>query len=337
MLSFLTGHARGCFSLTLLALTTVFWVSLLVLMAFLKAIIPIPSWRKFCSRLVDGCANNWIFCNNLNLRLTRTIHWDVQGLDSLKQDEWYLVLANHQSWIDIVVLQKVFYHKIPFLKFFLKKELIWVPVLGIAWWALDFPFMKRYSRKFLEKFPHLRGKDVEITRKACEKFKTIPVSVMNFVEGTRFTPEKHRKQESPHQYLLKPKAGGIAFVLATMGEQLHRILNVTIVYPEGKKNFWAFLCGRVCEIRVRVETLPISEDILGDYVNDVAFRKYFQNWVNALWDEKDKYIESLVHPPRSVPQQSPDLAEAPFRVDPGLFKNASERQEALAKDRRLGA
>lgn len=338
MLTFLTEHARGCFSAMIVALNTVFWVTLLVLMAFLKAIIPFPSSRKFFSRLVDGCANIWIFCNNLNLRLTRTIEWDVQGVDGLKPDEWYLVLANHQSWTDIVVLQKIFYHKIPFLKFFLKKELIWVPVLGIAWWALDFPFMKRYSRKFLEKYPHLRGKDIEITRKACEKFRTIPVSVMNFVEGTRFTPEKHRRQASPYKHLLKPKAGGIAFVLATMGEQMHRILNVTIVYPEGRKTFWDFLCGRVRKIRVRVDPLPIRENILGDYVNDPEFRGYFQNWVNELWNEKDKHIESLVHPPLSVPQKSPDLAEAPLGgLAPGFFQSASERQETLAEDRRLGA
>ena len=111
---------------------------------------------------------------------------------------------------------------VPFLKFFLKKELIWVPILGIAWWALDFPFMKRYSAAVLKKRPHLRGKDIEITRQACKKFKSLPVSIMNFVEGTRFTREKHDKQKSPFTHLLKPKAGGIGFVLSTMGEQLQQ-------------------------------------------------------------------------------------------------------------------
>ncbi len=67
----------------------------------------------------------------------------MQGVDSLHQRGWYLVSSNHQSWVDILVLQRIFHGRIPFLKFFLKQELIWVPVIGLAWWALDFPFMKR--------------------------------------------------------------------------------------------------------------------------------------------------------------------------------------------------
>lgn len=156
--------------------------------------------------------------------------------------------------------------------------------------------MKRYSRAFLEKNPHLKGKDIEITRKACEKFKTLPVSVMNFVEGTRFSPEKHARQQSPFKTLLKPRAGGIAFVLASMGEQLHRILDVTIAYPGGEKGFWSFLCGRVHEIRVRVRCLPVTTDLFGDYSGNREFSKRFQDWLNALWSEKDQCLQSMLNP-----------------------------------------
>ena len=156
-----------------------------------------------------------------------------------------MVISNHQSWIDIITLQTVFNRKIPFLKFFIKKELIWVPIMGPAWWALDFPFMKRYSPEFLAKKPHLKGKDIEITRIACSKFKTMPVSVMNFVEGTRFSENKHYRQRSPYNNLLKPKAGGTGFVLTIMGEQLNSILNITIKYTGEDKKFWSLLCGRI--------------------------------------------------------------------------------------------
>ncbi|MDP3284275.1 MAG: acyltransferase, partial [Desulfobacterales bacterium] len=192
------------------------------------------------------------------------------------------------------VLQRIFHRKIPFLKFFLKKELIWVPFLGLAWWALDFPFMKRYSKDFIDKYPHLKGKDIEITKKACEKFKTIPVSVMNFVEGTRFTAEKHRRQKSPYANLLNPKAGGVAFVLSAMGEHLDKIVNVTIVYPDGIKSFWDFLCGRIGEIKVMVETLPVNREIIGDYVNNAEFRENFQKWVNSVWEQKDMQIDAIL-------------------------------------------
>jgi 1-acyl-sn-glycerol-3-phosphate acyltransferase len=292
MLSFLPAYIRGALSLILYTANTIFWTTPLFVAAFLKLIMPF--WKKHFTRLLTFIADKWILVNTLNQKIINNIKWDVKGLEGLKQDGWYLVLANHQSWTDILVLQRIFHRKIPFLKFFLKKELIWVPFLGIAWWALDFPFMKRYSKAFLDKYPHLKGKDIEITRRACEKFKKLPVSVMNFVEGTRFTPEKHKNQKSPYSNLLNPKAGGVAFVLSAMGEQLHQIVNVTIVYPDGVKSFWNFVCGKIGEIRVRVETLPINREIIGDYVNNPEFRTSFQNWINSLWQQKDIRIESMI-------------------------------------------
>jgi 1-acyl-sn-glycerol-3-phosphate acyltransferase len=265
---------------------------LLFIAAFLKLLMPF--WKKHYNRLLNWIAEKWIFINIVNQKLINNIRWDVTGLENLKPDGWYLVMANHQSWTDILVLQRIFHKRIPFLKFFLKKELIWVPFLGLAWWALDFPFMKRYSKAFLDKYPHLKGKDIEITKKACEKFKTIPVSVMNFVEGTRFTAEKHKRQKSPYANLLNPKAGGVAFVLSAMGEQLHKIVNVTIVYPGGAKSFWGFLCGKIGEIKVMVETLPVNREIIGDYVNKEEFRENFQKWINSLWEKKDIQIEAML-------------------------------------------
>jgi 1-acyl-sn-glycerol-3-phosphate acyltransferase len=168
---------------------------------------------------------------------------DAVGFEALRDDGHYLVLANHQSWVDIVVLQTVLNRRIPFLRFFLKSELIWVPFLGLAWWALDFPFMKRYSRRTLARNPELAGKDIEATRRACEKFKGMPVSVMNFVEGTRFTAAKHGRQSPPYRHLLKPKAGGVAFVMDAMGSALHSVVDATIAYPAGIPTMLDLLSG----------------------------------------------------------------------------------------------
>jgi len=265
------------------------------MLVFAKAAIPIESWRRKCSRMLNAIAENWIWVNNQNQRLMAgKTQWEVQGIETLERSEWYLVLANHQSWVDILVLQRIFHRRIPFLKFFIKKELFWLPVLGQAWWAMDFPFVKRYTKRYLQKKPHLKGKDLEITRKACKKFKKIPVSIMNFVEGTRFTNEKHSIQQSPYSRLLKPKAGGIAFVLSSMGEQIHRILDVTIVYPDGVTNFWALLCGKVRKIKVRVRSLPVSAEQVGDYTNDAHYRAGLQRWLNNIWAEKNRYIEEVM-------------------------------------------
>jgi 1-acyl-sn-glycerol-3-phosphate acyltransferase len=295
MYSFLY-QVRGILSVLYLAINTIFWVTLLLIVTFFKLIIPFAVWRKYCGKVAITIAENWILFNNVGLILTRKIALSVSGIDTLDREAWYLVIANHQSWVDIPVLQKVLYHKIPFLKFFLKKELIWVPFLGQAWWALDFPFMKRYSNDTIRKHPHLKGKDMEITRKACEKFKDNPVSIMNFTEGTRFTKAKHNRQESPFKNLLRPKAGGVGFVLSAMGDQLSTILDITIAYPLGPPNFWDFLCGRVKRIDVQVRQFAITPDLLGDYMDDEEYRVRFQKWLNDLWEEKDLLLERTIRP-----------------------------------------
>ncbi|MAD73229.1 MAG: acyltransferase [Rheinheimera sp.] len=291
MFSFLPKPVVGVISVLLYFFNTLFWFVPVTLLAILK-LPPITRWQSWMTYLLDACAVAWISVNNFTTRLFTRIRWNVQGLEQLSRKDWYLLLANHQSWADILVLQNIFNRKIPFIKFFLKKELIYVPLLGICWWALDFPFMKRYSKHFLQKNPQLQGKDIETTRKACLKFQFKPTTVMNFVEGTRFTKAKHDMQQSPFSHLLKPKAGGVAFVLGAMGNQLHKMLNVTIYYPQGIPSFWDYISGKVRDITVNINVLPISSDLIGDY-NDPNYREHFQQWVNQLWQQKDRELAAL--------------------------------------------
>lgn len=289
----LPGFVGGAVTFTLLVVNTLFWALFLFPFAALKLVFRTESGSNTVNAILNRIALCWIACNNANLRFTQRISWNVTGLEGLNPKGWYLVLSNHQSWVDILVLQKVTHRKIPFLKFFLKKELIWVPVLGPAWWALEFPFMKRYDKKFLAKNPHLEGKDLEITRKACERFKKMPISVMNFVEGTRFTKAKHEKQQSPYRNLLRPKAGGISFVLSAMGEQLTHIVDVTIIYPDGVKPLWDFLCSKRNKVVVNLKVVPITPDLLGNYTNDPDYRERFQQWLNRMWEGKDRFIDDF--------------------------------------------
>ena len=277
----------------LVILSTLLHTSLLFVMAMLKWLLPFLAVRKWLSWLLIKIAESWVTFNSRLIDVVTPTKFIVTGLDSLKYEGWYLVISNHQSWVDIPVLQKTFNRKIPFLKFFLKDQLIWVPFLGLAWWALDFPFMKRYSKAFLEKNPQLKGKDVEATRKACERFKFQPVSVMNFVEGTRFTAAKHLRQASPFADLLKVKAGGIAFVLDAMGESMKSILDVTIVYSDRRPGLFDLFAGRIRHIHIDVVEREITPDMLGDYENDIEFRARFQRWLNTVWEEKQKTIERL--------------------------------------------
>jgi len=273
-------------------INTVVWVVPIVLLALLK-LLPIAVWQKVISYLIDGCASCWVQINSANQNMFSDTNIEVLNMPSLSTRQWYMVISNHQSWVDILILQRVLHGKIPFLKFFLKQQLIYVPIIGLAWWALDFPFMKRYSRELLKKKPHLKGRDIQSTQKSCQKFKLKPVSVMNFVEGTRFTRAKWHKQQSPHQDLLKAKAGGLALALNAMSGTLDNMVDVTIVYPDGVPSFWQFISGQVTSVRVNVAADQIDESLIGDYENDPVFKASIQNWVNQRWEAKQVLLESM--------------------------------------------
>lgn len=297
MLSKLPAPVRGAITGLVLGLNTLLVAASLVLPALLKLLLPMPSVRRAADRALNALASTWVAVNNAWIAAVRpSAHWDVQGVDGLHPRGWYLVSSNHQTWVDILVLQRIFHGHIPFLKFFLKQELIWVPVIGLAWWALDFPFMKRGRGH------GARHSDLQTTRDACEKFKRIPTSVINFVEGTRFTPAKHALQSSPYRHLLKPKIGGLGIALATMGEQFEALLDVTIVYPQGTPTFTDLLCGRLDRVIVRVQQREIPPEVLGsDPIGDKAYRQRISAWVEQQWSEKDQLIDELLRGDGDVP------------------------------------
>ncbi|HPC48246.1 MAG TPA: acyltransferase [Deltaproteobacteria bacterium] len=301
MMQALSSTLRGVSALSLMFIDTLFWAIPVHALALTKLLVKNPSWQKTCARLLMKTVNFWIWGILASLRVTQDTTYEIRGREGLSRDKWYFINCNHQSWADILVLLITFHGHIPFFKFFLKRELFKIPILGTAWWALDYPFMERYSKEFLEKNPHLRGKDLETTRKVCERYRHTPVSILNFVEGTRFTPEKHARQASPYRHLLKPKAGGFAFTLSAMCGLITEIIDVTIIYPHRDFTFWDYLCGRVERVTVLVKTLPVPREFLdGDYENDDDFRTRFQNWLAGLWEQKDRTIDDYMSGIRSV-------------------------------------
>ena len=280
------GVVKGSVASTVLAANLVTVFSSMVPFALAKLALPQGALRRGMDHVLNALAEAWITVNGWTFRLVRRIRWDVEGLERVRRKGWYLVNSNHQSWVDILVLQKVLLRRTPFPKFFLKQELIYVPVLGLAWWALDFPFMRRRGGK-------ARAKDLATAREACERFRRVPTALVNFLEGTRFSLSKHSAQASPFRHLLRPKAGGLATSLATLGDRTETLLDVTIVYPEGVPRFWDLLCGKVKEIVVRVRELEIPHDLRSGSDADPAFRARVEAWVNELWEEKDRCIEAL--------------------------------------------
>lgn len=275
-------------SIALTILLTILCSVPIIIAGLVKLILPIPAiWRSisvFCNFMM------YCWCEGLAalLHLNPHLKWEIEGLEKLNKKNWYLLICNHHSWADIVVLCVIFRKHIPMNKYFLKQQLAWVPFIGLACWALDMPFMRRYSHSYLIRHPERRGKDVETTRRSCEKFRTHPTTIVNFVEGSRFTEEKRRQTRSPYKNLLPPKAAGIAMALSVLGAQFDKLLDVTLCYPENNDSpFFDMLSGKLTRIVVRVNLLPVAEELHGDYVSDKNFKRRFQQWLNTLWEEKD--------------------------------------------------
>ncbi|NNC78058.1 MAG: acyltransferase [Woeseiaceae bacterium] len=293
-MSKLVRNLHGVVVFAGLTINTVVWFVPIFLLAIVKLVLPIKAIRRGITRLLMSLGENWISVNRWVLAGSGALGWRAQGIENVSRNGWYLVVSNHQTWVDILLLQFVFNRKIPFLKFFIKRELIWFPLLGIAWWALDMPFMKRYRPSYLAKHPEKKGSDLAATRKACEKFRDTPTSVINFVEGTRFSEQKRIKRGSPYRNLLPPRAGGIAVALTSMGELFDAMLDVTIVYSGGVPKFWSLCCGERVAVEVDVRVRKIDQSLIeGDYQNDRDFRRRMHKWLGTIWADKDELIDSI--------------------------------------------
>ena len=288
------------------ALITTPVIGFLLLMPFalLKFLIPLRGWRLACSELAVLGASAWVVLNRMVFRLVYPVSWEIEVQGEVEPGKSYLLVCNHQSIIDILIVADVFHRRTPFPRFFLKRELLWVPVIGLGCWALEMPFMKRHSKEALKANPALKREDLETARKYCERYRDMPVTVVNFVEGTRFSEAKRVAQGSPYRHLLKPKSAGTRIALDAMGEQFAGILNVTIAYAPSKHPIvWSFLTGEQNQLAVHVEVLPVTQDVLaGEREDDPEYRARFQGWLNRLWQQKDARLERMLN---RRPQHAP--------------------------------
>lgn len=267
----------------------------LLLLALAKLLVPVAAWRRHCDRGLEALGRCWICGSNLLTRVLYRIEWRIEGARPLDPDGWYLVVANHQSWVDLVVFIRVFGHTLPFPRVFAKRETLWIPFLGLAIWAMGFPLVKRYPRALLERRPELRNVDRAITLRACRAALRQPTTMVNFLEGTRFTPAKQARQQSPYRHLLRPKAGGAALVIESFGPRLTGFYDLSIAYPDGTPSFWRFLGGRLPRVTVRLREVPVPEEFRSaHYAEDEAARARFQAWVAELWREKDAWIDRVL-------------------------------------------
>lgn len=284
---------RALAIIVLLPLNLAWWGSLVLLGGIVKVLTFGEARRQVILGLA-WMADRWVGVNDRIFDAFLTTEWRIEGFDDLRRDGHYLVISNHVSWVDIFAVLRAMHGRAPFIRFFLKAILFWFPIVGLACWALEFPFMRRHSPKYLEHHPEKRGRDLETTRKACRRYARIPVSILNFVEGTRFSLEKQDDQNSPYRHLLRPRPSGTGFVLASLGEQLDAMLDVTLVYPEDDVSMWDFAANRLPWIVVHARRIEFPPEFVSAAITEPGpARERFKAWVEQLWREKDEEIERI--------------------------------------------
>jgi len=284
---------RAVAIIILLLINLSFWGTLVLVLSVAKLFVRGPKKApiiRFLAKFGEG----WAAGNNRIFDALLTTEWDIAGIDDLDYDGHYLIISNHVSWVDIFALFRAFHRKAAFIRFFLKRELIWFPIAGQACWALEFPFMRRYTPEYLEKHPEKRGQDLETTRILCRRYRRVPVAILNFVEGTRFTREKHADQESPYRHLLRPRIGGISFVLASFGDQLDAVFDVTLAYPKRDVTLWEFVTNRVPRIVIRARRLEVTPELIDPAITQPGpAREALKEWIDGIWREKDALLDTL--------------------------------------------
>ncbi|PCF97518.1 acyltransferase [Vreelandella nigrificans] len=282
---------KGIVSVFLLTICTLFWGVPLIILTFAKIVTP---GRHRKQRLLDGLcaiAQNWIGLNLWWMRRWLKPNLTIRTPETLSPNQWWLVISNHRSWTDIFILFMALHRRIPMPRFFLKHQLIWIPIVGLAFWALEFPFMRRFSREQIAQNPKLATIDRESTERICRQARRAPITIFNFIEGTRFTVAKRNAQNSPFRHLLRPKAGGIAQVISLLGDQLDGILDVTISYENPSPTFWGFLCGKEAPITLEARQVAVPEWMFNaNYHQEPQHKERFHAWINSLWQEKDTLL-----------------------------------------------
>lgn len=255
--------------------------------------------HKSADNTVLKIAEHWIHTNNLLINhLLPKIDMRITMPDDVSTQGQYILISNHQSWVDTALTQYVSENRLPLTRFFTKYELIFIPVVGQAFYFLDFPMMKRYSKEQIAKNPALKDRDLIEAKRACEALVDKPFTLLNYVEGTRFTPKKHALQKSPYKNLLKPKAGGIALALGALGDKIDGVLDMSIVYPDGIPTYADLWKGNIRRIGIDIRHISVPAELqarlsAGRYQDDEQTRQDMYVWLDKIWQEKQAIMEKI--------------------------------------------
>lgn len=258
------------------AITTnlVLWIVPLVLLTLARALAPAPGFRTACTRTIDHIYRLAVHVDSFLLQRTLGIDIRIHGDRPVDSRQTCIVVSNHRSWFDILLLQHTITGQGPILKFLIKRELVWVPVVGWICLALDFPRLERGRRA------GGRERDLNSVVAATVGLRDSPGALVSFAEGTRFTRRKHQERGSDFRHLLNPRAGGLTVMLEELPDV--PVIDVTIIYSTDDISFWRCLAGELKSVDLILNAC---------HANDIAD---VREWLNERWRAKDELIERRV-------------------------------------------
>ena len=290
---YIKSNIIGFFTFILIVVELIIGFGTLTIVNIPRAIFPFKSLKIKLSKISNTIGEYTVYGLKIIMKIMHRDSMQVFDNNEFDKNQWYMAVSNHQSWADIFILLVAAHKRIPLLKFFMKKELAWIPFVFLANKTLNMPFVNRHSKKQLVKNPNLRFKDYENTLLACKRFLRSPSTIFSYAEGTRNNSTKHKAQNSPYKNLLIPRVGGIATALSAM-PNIDVLVDYSVAYKSDKRGAWAFLKGDMRDVKVSVKKYNIPEDLKNkNYSTDEEYRKNFKIWIEGIWEEKDKEIERL--------------------------------------------
>ena len=245
------------------------WLTGLLVITPFK-LIPLP-WlqTQVITPLAHGFYRAAVGINSLWMQRVVGIEITLEG--SVNRHPNPIVVCNHQAWFDIPLVQEVIASRGPIVQFLIKRELVWVPIIGWICLVLNFPRLHRSGAA------SDRDQDLAAIESAAQKLGRAPGALLVFAEGSRFSAEKSKFQSSPYPHLLKPKVGGLSTILKYAPPDTP-VLDLTISYAAGQAQFWRCLHGDTPLIRIRIV------EFLAANITDP------EAWLNKRWQAKSAWL-----------------------------------------------
>lgn len=245
----------------------------------------LPFSKKAFRKINRELANAyWTTCDDC-ARVFNDAELILSG-DDVPQKESVIVIANHQEMPDITWLMNLARQKerLGDMKWFIKDEFRWVPGIGPGLKFLDCLFVKR---DWAEDADTING----VFKRIIDD--KIPIWLMLFPEGTRFTPEKLKRADAYAEkaglkktsHVLQARTSGFVASVQALRQHIDAVYDITIAYEEGVPTLWQYVKGTNRRAHLNVRRIPISE--MPESKDELT------TWLHESFQRKDSLLEAF--------------------------------------------